>query len=96
MLAAANRLIEALGVQMPTAAWSDERTRFKVNPIPPADLQENSMPLPAMGPPASASGTGAAPVASLCPPRAGSGKRPVRVKGPGVEFHALAGRCAVA
>ncbi|HMI40912.1 MAG TPA: TolC family outer membrane protein [Sphingomicrobium sp.] len=52
VLAATNRLVEALGVQMPTAAWSDERTRFRVNPIPPEDRLENSMPLPAMGPPA--------------------------------------------
>jgi adhesin transport system outer membrane protein len=54
VLAATNRLIEALGVAMPTAAYGDERTRFKVNPIPPSDLQENSFPLPAMGPPAPA------------------------------------------
>jgi len=54
VLAATNRLIEALGVTMPTAAWSDERTRFKVNPIPPEDRLENSFPLPAMGPPAPA------------------------------------------
>ena len=31
VLAAANRLIEALGVTMPTAAWSDDRGRFRVN-----------------------------------------------------------------
>ena len=55
-LAATNRLIEALGVSMPTAAYSDERTRFRVNPIPPADLQEMSYPLPRMGPPATANG----------------------------------------
>ncbi len=51
VLAASNRLIECLGVQMPQAAWSDERTRYKVNPIPAEDLQENSMPQPVMGPP---------------------------------------------
>jgi adhesin transport system outer membrane protein len=56
VLAASNRLIEALGVAMPTEAWSDERTRFKVNPIPAEDLQENSMPQPAMGPPAPTGG----------------------------------------
>ena len=56
VLAASNRLIECLGVQMPTEAWSDERTRFKVNPIPAEDLQENSMPQPAMGPPAPSGG----------------------------------------
>ena len=52
LLAATNRLIEALGVSMPTAAYSDERTRFRVNPIPPTDLEETSYPLPRMGPPA--------------------------------------------
>ena len=56
VLAASNRLIECLGVQMPTAAWSDERARFKVNPIPAEDLQENSLPQPAMGPPAPSGG----------------------------------------
>ena len=56
VLAASNRLIECLGVQMPQAAWSDERTRYKVNPIPAQDLQENSMPQPVMGPPAPTGG----------------------------------------
>ena len=56
LLASTNRLIEALGVSMPTEAWSDERTRFRVNPIPPEDLNENSLPQPAMGPPAPSSG----------------------------------------
>ena len=55
-LAASNRLIECLGVTMPTEAWSDERTRYKVNPVPAQDLQENSLPLPAMGPPAPTGG----------------------------------------
>ena len=55
-LAATNRLIESLGVSMATAAYSDERTRFRVNPIPPADLLETSYPLPRMGPPPTASG----------------------------------------
>lgn len=50
VLAAQNRLIECLAVQMPAAAYSDEMRRFRVNPIPPSDLQENSMPLPAMAP----------------------------------------------
>ena len=57
VLASVNRLIECLGVQMPSAAYSDERTRFRVNPIPPADLDENSYPLPRMGPPAPAGGS---------------------------------------
>ena len=51
LLAASNRLIEALGVQMATSAYSDERTRFRVNPIPPEDRQENSMAYPRLGPP---------------------------------------------
>ena len=54
LLAASNRLVEALGVQMPTEAYTNERARFRVNPVPPADLNENSFPLPVMGPPASA------------------------------------------
>jgi len=56
VLAASNRLIECLNVQMPAAAWSDERTHYKVNPIPAQDLQENSMPQPVMGPPAPTGG----------------------------------------
>nr|WP_294846920.1 TolC family outer membrane protein [uncultured Sphingomonas sp.] len=56
VLAAANRLVEALGVQMPTAAYGSERDRFHVNPIPPSDRQENSFPYPVMGPPAPAGG----------------------------------------
>ena len=55
VLAASNRLIEAMGVAMPTSAWSDERTQYRVNPIPPTDRQEDSFPLPAMGPPAPSS-----------------------------------------
>ena len=56
VLAAANKLIEALGVTMPAAAWSAESARFRVNPIPPSDLQESSMSQPVMGPPAPTSG----------------------------------------
>ena len=48
VLAASNRLIECLGVQMPAAGNGTERRRFRVNPIPPGDLQENSVPYPAM------------------------------------------------
>ncbi|HVL78732.1 MAG TPA: TolC family protein [Sphingomicrobium sp.] len=51
LLAATNRLVEALGVSIPAAAYSDERARFRVNPIPPADLEEGSYPLPPMGAP---------------------------------------------
>ena len=52
VLAAENRLIEALGVTKPMEAWSSERNRFRVNPIPPSDMREDSMPMPVMGPPA--------------------------------------------
>jgi adhesin transport system outer membrane protein len=51
VLAASNRLTECLGVAMPAAAYSNEREQFRVNPIPPSDLQENSYPYPQMGPP---------------------------------------------
>ena len=34
VLAATNRLIEALGVSMPAAAYSDERARFQRQPDP--------------------------------------------------------------
>jgi adhesin transport system outer membrane protein len=52
ILAATNRLIEALGVQIATEARMDQREKFNVNPIPPTDRQENSFPYPRMGPPA--------------------------------------------
>ena len=51
VLAASNRLIEALGVQMPTEAVMNQRAQVRVNPIPPEDRQENSFPYPVMGPP---------------------------------------------
>ena len=50
VLAAENRLIECLGVQAPAAARQTEMARYHVNPIPPADLQENSIPSPALAP----------------------------------------------
>jgi adhesin transport system outer membrane protein len=50
VLAAQNRLIECLGVQKPAAAIGNERARFRVNPIPPSDLQESSLPAPALAP----------------------------------------------
>ena len=50
VLAAENRLIQCLGVQAPAAAQPTMMARYHVNPIPPADLQENSLPAPAMGP----------------------------------------------
>ena len=85
VLAASNRLVECLGVQMPAAAVGNERQRFHVNPIPPADLQENSMPLPAMVPAASnAPTTGAA--ASTAAPTTGAAAAAVQ------PSEALAGR----
>jgi len=73
VLAASNRLIEALGVSMPKAGWSNERERFNVNPIPPEDRQENSFPYPVMGPPAPA-GTPAAAEAPVAEPAPVSGQ----------------------
>jgi adhesin transport system outer membrane protein len=57
ILAAENRLIECLGVQEPLAARQTQMARYRVNPIPPSDLLENSMPAPAMGPPVPVGGT---------------------------------------
>ena len=61
VLAASNRLIECLTVQMPAAAVQSEMARFKVNPIPPADLREDSIPYPQMGTPAPAAPAEASP-----------------------------------
>ena len=36
---------------MPAGCAGDQRARYRVNPIPPGDLLENSLPAPAMGPP---------------------------------------------
>ena len=47
---AENRLIQCLGVQAPAAAQPTMMARYHVNPIPPADLQENSIPTPALAP----------------------------------------------
>ena len=52
LLAASNRLVEALGVTMPTAAYLNERQRYRIGPVPVEQLNENSLPLPVMGPPA--------------------------------------------
>jgi len=51
VLAASNRLVEALGLQIATEARQDQGEKFHVNPIPPEDRQENSFPYPRMGPP---------------------------------------------
>jgi adhesin transport system outer membrane protein len=71
VLAAENRLIECLGVSAPAAAIGAERQHFGVNPIPPADLDEASYPLPAMAaPPVPVGGTpaGATPGETLTNP----------------------------
>jgi len=56
LLAATNRLVEALGVSVPVAATADQRAKYRVNPIPPEDLNENSYPYPVMGGAAPTSG----------------------------------------
>lgn len=50
VLATENRLIQCLGVQPPAAAIPTTMARYHVNPIPPQDLQENSIPAPALAP----------------------------------------------
>jgi adhesin transport system outer membrane protein len=57
VLAAENRLVECLNVQIPLAARTDQMARYRVNPIPPGDLLENSMPAPALGTPVPVGGT---------------------------------------
>ena len=57
VLAAENRLVECLGVQIPLAARADQMARYQVNPIPPGDLMEDSLPAPAMGAPVPVGGT---------------------------------------
>jgi adhesin transport system outer membrane protein len=56
LLAATNQLVESLGVSIPAAAVADQRERFRVNPIPPEHLNENSYPYPVMGGAAPTSG----------------------------------------
>ena len=77
VLAAENRLVECLGVQIPLAARADQMARFRVNPIPPGDLLENSMPAPAMGPPVPVGGTpaGATPGEVMGEPTDGTSGR---------------------
>ncbi|WP_081774411.1 TolC family protein [Sphingomonas sp. URHD0057] len=57
VLAAENRLVQCLNVQIPVAAQADQMARYHVNPIPPSDLMEDSLPAPAMGPPVPVGGT---------------------------------------
>jgi len=65
VLAAENRLIQCLGVQPPAAAIPSEMARYHVNPIPPADLLENSIPMPPLSaappPPPGGTPAGATP-----------------------------------
>lgn len=68
VLAAANRLVEALGVAMPAAAQGGQRERFHVNPIPAADLMENSLRSPEMMAPAGGTPAGATPGETLTNP----------------------------
>jgi adhesin transport system outer membrane protein len=68
VLAAENKLIDCLGVQMPAAARQSEMARFRMNNVRPADLQENSMPLPAMGPPVAAVNPAAPPAEAMPAP----------------------------
>lgn len=56
VLAASNRLVDCLGVQMPREGYLTESQRYRVNPIPPTDRLENSLPAPVMGPPAPGGG----------------------------------------
>src|SRR3954447_4905803 len=51
VLASENRLIQCLGVNAPAAAIPSEMARYHVNPIPPADLLETSLPNPALASP---------------------------------------------
>ena len=57
VLAAENRLVQCLNVQIPVAARADQMARYHVNPIPPSDLMEDSLPAPAMGTPVPVGGT---------------------------------------
>ena len=68
VLASENKLIECLGVQAPVAAQQTEMARYHVNPIPPADLQENSIPTPAMANAPAAMAPAAAPADAGAPP----------------------------
>ena len=68
VLASENKLIECLGVQEPAAAQQTEMARYHVNPIPAADLQENSIPLPALANPPAAAAPAPAPADAGAPP----------------------------
>jgi outer membrane protein, adhesin transport system len=62
VLASENRLIECLGVQAPAAARQTEMARYHVAPVSAVDLQETSIPAPALAPaPVQAPPVGGAP-----------------------------------
>lgn len=67
VLASANRLIESLNVNMPRDAYAKARDRYRVQPVPATDRQENSLRYPVMGPPASGEELGGAPAAGRHP-----------------------------
>ncbi|WP_265587728.1 TolC family protein [Sphingomicrobium arenosum] len=52
VLAATNRLVEAMDVEMATPAYEQDRLQYWVNPVPATDLEEESLEYPMMGPPA--------------------------------------------
>jgi len=79
VLASENRLIQCLGVGQPAAAVPSEMARYHVNPIPPADLQENSIPVPLMLP------AGAPPAGGAVPPPVDAGVPPPPPPPPPVE-----------
>ena len=58
VLASANRLVEALEVQMPRDAYLSLREKYRVQPVPASDRQENSLRYPVMGPPGGTSDSG--------------------------------------
>jgi len=74
VLAASNKLIDCLNVAMPRAAVGNERQQFHVNPIPPSDLQENSVPMPAMGPAATAAPATTTGAAAAAPAETPAGR----------------------
>ena len=51
VLASGNRLLDAMGVQMPRDAYADYRGRYNVRPVSVGDRQENGLRYPVMGPP---------------------------------------------
>jgi adhesin transport system outer membrane protein len=71
VLASENRLIQCLGVAQAAAAVQSDMARHHVNPIPPGDLQENSIPMPAL-----VQAAAPAPGPEMPPPPAPEGAMP--------------------